>query len=48
MSGEILVDTWLSFIDEMRGTMHSKQQILMMLSKEFARWEELLATMSEK
>jgi hypothetical protein len=28
--------------------MHSKQQILKMLRKEFARWEELLATMSEK
>jgi hypothetical protein len=28
--------------------MHSKKQILKMLRKEFVRWEELLATMSEK
>jgi hypothetical protein len=48
MSGEILVSPKLSLIDELRGTMHSKKQILLMLRKEFARWEELLATMSEK
>jgi hypothetical protein len=48
MSCGVLAATTLNLNDELRVTMHPKQQILKRLSKEFARWEELLATMSEK